>query len=259
MLLYIIAYFYENGNTTLKSTDHEGWRKIAFTEQLNNVEILTSNNSVDLVSGEQYVFSIMCRTDGTFDCKMSLYTILFGHNTMPVAIYKLNDTLYKIECMFTAPYSLGHRFVDFKEFTTQNATYVEFRYPCLKQGSNVSSEYSPSPYDFVQPKDVISSINITPGEIKIDANKINLKGSVTADDINVDDLKALGATIAGWEIVDRYIQKFSLIGDNRYCQTVIESPTKSSNWFLWSKVVAKDSKSISFKFSCTNSISLPSE
>ena len=225
-----------------QSTDDDGWRKFALTKQLNNVDICNSdeneNNVISLISGEQYVFSILCKTDGTFECEMDLYNGVSGHREMPTSIYKVNDTTYKIECKFTEPTGLGRRFVYLTNFTTVGATYLKFRYPCLKQG-NTSSEYAPSPYDYVTPKEVVSSINLTPSEIKISSQHIDLVGAVTAECIDVTDLNALGATIAGWEIKDRFIQKVSKIdGDDgiKACLTTIESPTKSSDWFLWSKI-----------------------
>ena len=231
-----------NSGVEIQSTDNDGWRKFTFSSQLNDVEICNSDENenaiIKLIDSEQYVFSILCRTDGTFDCKMNLYNGISGHREMPTSIYKVNDTMYKIECIFTEPNGLGRRFVYLKSFTTTGATYIEFRYPCLKQG-NVSGEYTPSPYDYVTPKEVVSSINMTPSEIKISSQHIDLVGAVTAECINVTDLNALGATIAGWEIKDRFIQRVSNIaGDDsvKACLTTIESPTKSSDWFLWSKI-----------------------
>ena len=112
-----------------QSTNDDGWRKFTLTQQLNNVDICNSdeneNNIISLISGEQYVFSILCKTDGTFECEMDLYNGISGHREMPTSIYKVNDTTYKIECKFTEPTGLGRRFVYLTNFTTVGATYLK--------------------------------------------------------------------------------------------------------------------------------------
>lgn len=112
---------------------------------------------------------------------------------------------------------------------------------------------------------IISTINQTSESITIDASKIDLSGYVTitnlatkgktvidggnikAGTLKVDDLTSLSANLAGWEITNKYIQKTVEQVDSSgkdtgfYQKVVIESPTKSTDNFLWSRVLSTNS------------------
>ena len=111
---------------------------------------------------------------------------------------------------------------------------------------------------------IISTINQTAESITIDASKIDLSGYVTitnlatkgkteidgsnikAGTLTVNDLTSISANLAGWEITDKYIQKTVKQVDSsgnstgRYQKVVIESPTKSTDYFLWSRVLTRN-------------------
>ena len=82
----------------------------------------------------------------------------------------------------------------------RSTDYYEFANIKLEKGVN-ATEWTPAPEDLVGNDEIISKINIAPGTVTIDANKINLNGAVTANNnvtIAVDGtITAVNANLSG--------------------------------------------------------------
>ena len=82
----------------------------------------------------------------------------------------------------------------------RSTDYYEFANIKLEKGLN-ATEWSPAPEDLVGNDEIISKINIAPGSVTIDADKINLNGAITANnnvEIRMDGtIKAVNADLSG--------------------------------------------------------------
>ena len=140
---------YNNTNVTYSNVN--GWRKMTFTNQLNN-EIVHDKWFAPTQLGN-YTFSIMCRTDATsITSDISVFTHESGHRTVSASVKNLGNGLYRIVSSFSISNLNRIRVVDLQNFKTVGATYVEFRYPMLEVGNKVSA-WSQAP------EDVDSAIN----------------------------------------------------------------------------------------------------
>ena len=134
---------YNNTNVTCSNVN--GWRKMTFTNQLNN-EIVHDKWFTPTQLGN-YTFSIMCRTDATsITSNISVFTHEGGHRTVSASVENLGNGLYRIVSSFSISNLNRIRVVDLQNFKTIGATYVEFRYPMLEVGNKVSA-WSQAPED----------------------------------------------------------------------------------------------------------------
>ena len=135
-------------NTNVVYSNVNGWRKMTFTNQLNN-EIVHDKWFTPTQLGN-YTFSIMCRTDATsITTSVSVFTHENGHRTVPASVENLGNGLYRIVSSFSIGNLNRVRVVDLQNFKTVGATYVEFRYPMLEVGNKVSA-WSQAPEDIDQ-------------------------------------------------------------------------------------------------------------
>ena len=135
-------------NTNVVYSNVNGWRKMTFTNQLNN-EIVHDKWFTPTQLGN-YTFSIMCRTDATsITTSVSVFTPENGHRYVPASVENLGNGLYRIVSSFSISNLNRIRVVDLQNFKTVGATYVEFRYPMLEIG-NKASAWSQAPEDIDQ-------------------------------------------------------------------------------------------------------------
>ena len=134
-------------NTNAVYSNVNGWRKITFTNQLNN-EIVHDKWFTPTQLGN-HTFSMMCRTDATsITTSVSVFTHENGHRTVPASVENLGNGLYRIVASFSINNLNRIRIVDLQNFKTVGATYVEFRYPMLEVG-NKASAWSQAPEDLI--------------------------------------------------------------------------------------------------------------
>lgn len=160
-----LAIYKPSNNPIYSNVD--GWRRISFSEQIINNEI-TQEKYVRNINKEYITFSIICRCDGTFTTSISF----FGedvHAVVVANIVKIAEGGYKIYATYNNTKKNSVRVVDLIQFTTQNATYVEFRYPKLEYGTK-PTDWSPAPEDAENAlteykKEVTSQFSVLEGEI----------------------------------------------------------------------------------------------
>lgn len=170
---------YNNTNVIYSNVD--GWRKITFTNQLNN-EIVHDKWFTPTQLGN-YTFSMMCRTDATsITTSISVFTLENEHRTVPASVENLGNGLHRIVASFSISNLNRIRVVDLKSFKTVGATYVDFRYPMLEVG-NKASAWSQAPEDVAA--DITNAKNEAINTASNDAtNKVNSAKSALNTEIN---------------------------------------------------------------------------
>ena len=160
-------YIYQPSNNPIYS-NVDGWWRISFSEQIENKEIV-QNKPVRNINKEYITFSIICRCDGTFTTNVSFFDGEHGHAVVVANIVKIAEGRYKIYATYNNTKKFEVRVVDLQNFTTQNATYIEFRYPKLEYGTK-PTDWSPAPEDSENAlteykKEVTAQFSVLEGEI----------------------------------------------------------------------------------------------
>lgn len=154
-------------NNDVSYSNVDGWRRISFTEQLNSKEI--THAKYVSINKEHVTFSIICRCNGTFTCVVTFFDDTYGHAAVDANVVKIAENTYKIYATYNNTQKEKVRVVDVSRFTTQNATYVEFRYPKLEYGTK-PTDWSPAPEDSENAlteykKEVTAQFSVLEGEI----------------------------------------------------------------------------------------------
>lgn len=151
-------------------SNNNGWRRMLLTSQLGNMEIV-HNKYVALEETGDYTESIYVKTDGIITkSKFSFFTY-YGHAYVDSTIKDCGNNLYRIYGTYkvTDIDKMNIRVVDMI-MTTQNATYLEFRYPQFEKG-NTPTSWTPAPEDAQTYTD--SQISNAKSEIKQTTDSIS--------------------------------------------------------------------------------------
>lgn len=156
-------------------SNNNGWRRMLLTSQLGNMEIV-HNKYVALEETGDYTESIYVKTDGIITkSKFSFFTY-YGHAYVDSTIKDCGNNLYRIYGTYkvTDIDKMNIRVVDMF-MTTQNATYLEFRYPQFEKG-NTPTSWTPAPED-VENEITTVQETVTSNTTEISAlkNSISLK------------------------------------------------------------------------------------
>ena len=141
-----LTVFNPPASTTYANVD--GWRQINLASQLNKHEIVQNKWYTPTKLG-YYTFSIFCKTDATsFETKVSAYTAANAHNLLDTKITAITDDMYRIVATWEVTALDRVRIVDLRNFLTDGATYIAFRYPMLEY-SKVVSDWTAAPEDLI--------------------------------------------------------------------------------------------------------------
>lgn len=182
---------------------------------------------VNMTSGNKYTITIWGDAPTRSDKTDTWYAVFWGGGSVHLGNIKINGG--KGSVSFTAPSSgsgIQNTYLEIYNTPYSGAagtTYgANIRAIKLEEGE-VSTDWSAAPEDKTGNNEIISKINVSPENITISANKVDLQGYVTftnlstsgqtainggnittntisADKLSITDLNAIGATIGGFKI-----------------------------------------------------------
>ena len=165
-------------------------------EQLTSTQGIYVYPTSNLKEGLQYCFSIWIRATANTN-------LTVGVGNYGTTAFNVTTEYQKFNYKFTATDSDIHGFAIYLPINTIAGRQIFVHSIMLEEGNQITS-WSPAPDDNVNGSEIISRINMSPEEIQISSNKININGTISANgNFKVDtegNMQCNNAIITGGKI-----------------------------------------------------------